>query len=70
MNGTTSQNYGSEWYAFNAGNARFYVLDSAWGDTQPRQRRASYANDYAAHFAPGTPEYTGSRTTCRPIRRS
>ena len=31
-NGSTV-NYGNEWYAFNAGSARFYVLDSAWGDT-------------------------------------
>src|SRR5947209_2322810 len=33
INGTFSSNYGSEWYAFSAGNVRFYMLDSAWGDT-------------------------------------
>ncbi len=57
VNGSTSANYGSEWYAFNAGNARFYVLDSAWGDTNGGNA-TPYANDAAAHFAPGTPEYT------------
>lgn len=56
VNGTTSSNYGSEWYAFDAGNARFYVLDSAWGDTN-RGTATPYANDALAHFAPGAPEY-------------
>ncbi|MGH8962400.1 MAG: metallophosphoesterase, partial [Jatrophihabitantaceae bacterium] len=57
VNGSTSANYGSEWYAFNAGNARFYVLDSAWGDTNGGTA-SPYADDALAHFAPGTPEYT------------
>ena len=57
VNGTTSTNYASAWYAFDAGPARFYVLTSAWGDTNPGTASV-YANDYAAHFAPGTPEYT------------
>ena len=56
VNGTTSANYASEWYAFDAGNARFYILDSAWGDTN-KGNADVYANDAAAHFAPGTPEY-------------
>jgi hypothetical protein len=56
VNGSSSANYASEWYAFDAGNARFYVLDSAWGDTNVGNGSV-YANDYAAHFAPGTPEY-------------
>ena len=56
VNGTTSTNYASAWYAFNAGPARFYVLTSAWGDTNTGTASV-YANDYAAHFAPGTPEY-------------
>ena len=56
VNGTTATNYASAWYAFNAGPARFYVLTSAWGDTNPGTASV-YANDYAAHFAPGTPEY-------------
>jgi hypothetical protein len=56
VNGSSSANYGSEWYAFDAGSARFYVLDSAWGDSNPGTASV-YANDAAAHFAPGTPEY-------------
>ncbi|MDQ1475421.1 MAG: acid phosphatase type 7, partial [Actinomycetota bacterium] len=56
VNGTTSANYASEWYAFDAGPARFYLLDSAWGDTN-KGTADVYANDAAAHFTPGTPEY-------------
>src|SRR6266576_1070333 len=56
INGTFSSNYGSEWYAFSAGNVRFYVLDSAWGDTNGGTA-SPYANDALAHFAPGTPQY-------------
>ena len=57
VNGSFAANYGSEWYAFDVGNARFYVLDSAWGDTNGGTA-TPYANDALAHFAPGTPEYT------------
>ncbi|MCW2621961.1 MAG: metallophosphoesterase, partial [Frankiales bacterium] len=56
VNGTTSSNYGSEWYAFDAGNARFYVLDAAWSDGN-KGTATAYANDALAHFAPGAPEY-------------
>jgi hypothetical protein len=56
VNGTTSAHYASEWYAFTAGNARFYVLDAAWGDSN-KGTATPYANDYAAHWAPGSPEY-------------
>jgi hypothetical protein len=56
VNGSASANYASEWYAFDAGPARFYVLDSAWGDTNGGTA-SPYANDAAAHFTPGTPEY-------------
>ena len=57
VNNTNSANYGSEWYAFSAGNARFYVLDAAWGDTNAGTGTV-YSDDAAAHFTPGTPEYT------------
>ena len=57
VNGSLASNYGSEWYAFSAGNVRLYVLDSAWGDTNAGTA-TPYANDALAHFAPGTPEYT------------
>jgi fibronectin type 3 domain-containing protein len=56
VNGSTSSNYGSEWYAFDAGNVRFYVLDAAWGDLNAGTA-SPYANDALAHFAPGAPEY-------------
>lgn len=56
VNQSASANYASEWYAFDAGNARFYVLDSAWGDANGGAA-TPYANDAAAHFAPGDPEY-------------
>jgi hypothetical protein len=49
-------NYGNEWYAFDAGPARFYVLDSAWGDTNGGAS-TPYGQDYANHWSPGSAEY-------------
>jgi hypothetical protein len=49
-------NYGNEWYAFNAGPARFYILDSAWGDTNGGTS-TPYGQDYANHFSPTSAEY-------------
>ena len=49
-------NYGDEWYAFNAGSARFYVLDSAWGDSNGGTS-TPYGQDYANHFSPTSAEY-------------
>ena len=34
VNGTTSQSQESGWYAFNAGNARYYMLTSAWSEAR------------------------------------
>jgi hypothetical protein len=56
VNGSSSANYSSAWYAFDAGPARFYVLTSAWGDTNGGTA-SPYANDAAAHFTAATPEY-------------
>jgi hypothetical protein len=56
VNGTNPAHYASEWYAFTAGNARFYMLDAAWGDSN-KGTSTVYGDDYAAHWAPGTPEY-------------
>jgi hypothetical protein len=53
----TTVNYGNEWYAFDAGPARFYILDSAWGDSNGGTS-TPYGQDYANHFAPGDAEYT------------
>jgi uncharacterized repeat protein (TIGR01451 family) len=55
LNGTTSKTYGSAWYAFNAGNTRFYVLLAAWADTNVGTANP-HKNDYDYHWAPGTPE--------------
>jgi hypothetical protein len=49
-------NYGNEWYAFNAGPARFYILDSAWGDSNGGTS-TPYGQDYANHFSPTSAEY-------------
>ena len=54
--GGSTANYGDEWYAFNAGTARFYVLDSAWGDSNGGTS-TPYGQDYANHFAPAKAEY-------------
>lgn len=56
LNGTKSADYASAWYAFDAGNARFYVLDAAWqgsnsGTVTP------YEDDYDYHWTASSPEY-------------
>ena len=56
VNGTTLGNYLSTWYAFDAGVARFYVLETAWDDGNPGTAD-SYANDYATHWTPNSPQY-------------
>jgi hypothetical protein len=55
-NGSASANYPSAWYAFDAGGARFYVLDAAWAD-QNIGTATPYANEYLSHWSPGSPEY-------------
>ena len=56
QNGITTADYPSTWYAFDAGLARFYVLDGAWDDSNVGTADL-YKNDYDAHWAPGTPQY-------------
>ena len=56
LNGTNSASYPSAWYAFDAGNARFYVLDAAWANSNVGTTDV-YENDYDYHWAPGTPQY-------------
>ena len=51
-----SSSYPSTWYAFDAGVARFYVLETAWADGNPGLAD-SYTNDYDTHWAPSTPQY-------------
>jgi hypothetical protein len=55
-NGTSSASYPSEWYAFNAGRARFYVLDAAW-DNSNVGTADLYENDYDAHWTIDSDEY-------------
>jgi hypothetical protein len=56
VNGTKPGNYPSAWYAFDAGNARFYVLEAAWASRNDGTAD-EYKNDYDTHWAPGSPEY-------------
>jgi hypothetical protein len=56
LNGTQPGGYPSAWYAFDAGGARFYVLDAAWDDAN-LGTGTDYANDYAYHWQPGSEEY-------------
>lgn len=62
-NGTFSQSQQSGWYAFDAGNARFYMLTSAWADgnlgSLPGTLRSPklYQNDYDNHWTPSSAEY-------------
>ncbi|HEY9529470.1 MAG TPA: DNRLRE domain-containing protein, partial [Anaerolineales bacterium] len=55
LNGTTSASYPSAWYAFDAGPARFYILNTAWTDSNVGTA-TEYKNDYDYHWAPGTPQ--------------
>ncbi|HEU4743934.1 MAG TPA: DNRLRE domain-containing protein, partial [Anaerolineales bacterium] len=56
LNGTNSASYPSTWYAFDAGPARFYVLKTAWAESNSGTADP-YKNDYDYHWAPGTPQW-------------
>jgi hypothetical protein len=56
LNGTISKSYASAWYAFDAGVARFYVLDAAWGESNLGTGSA-YQNDHDYHWAETSAEY-------------
>jgi hypothetical protein len=49
VNGSTPMSFPSAWYAFNAGRARFYVLEAAWKDSNVGGG-SLYRNDYEAHW--------------------
>jgi hypothetical protein len=55
-NKTTSANYPSSWFAFDAGPARFYVLEAAWSNANVGGANL-YQNDYDNHWTPSSPEY-------------
>ena len=56
FNNTSSKSYPSEWYAFDAGRARFYVLDAAWSNANVGDADL-YENDYDAHWTSSRAEY-------------
>jgi hypothetical protein len=56
LNGTSSASYPSVWYAFDAGNARFYVLDVAWADGNVGTA-TDYENDADYHWTTSSAEY-------------
>jgi hypothetical protein len=56
LNGTTAGNYPSAWYAFDAGRARFYVLEAAWTEGNVGSASA-YEIDYDYHWTPSSAEY-------------
>jgi hypothetical protein len=56
LNGTASATYPSAWYAFDYGQARFYVLEAAWANSNTGTG-SLYQNDYDYHWASGSPEY-------------
>jgi hypothetical protein len=56
VNGTFSKAYPSAWYAFNAGAARFYVLDATWSNANLGSG-SLYENDYDAHWSVTSDEY-------------
>ncbi len=56
VNNSASASYPSGWYAFDAGNARFYVLDAAWADGNVGTA-SPYQNDRDAHWITSSAEY-------------
>lgn len=56
LNGTIEASYPAAYYAFDAGNARFYVLDTAWADANVGLADL-YKNDYDYHWTPTSEEY-------------
>lgn len=56
LDGTTSRVYPSAWYAFDAGPARFYILNAAW-DGGNVGTASEYQLDYDYHWAPDSAQY-------------
>lgn len=54
-NGTTSASLPSAWYAFDVGNARFYVLTASWNTNNGTAN--SYQNDYDNHWTQASAQY-------------
>ena len=56
VNGTKSASYPSDWYAFDAGKARFYILEASWANSNVGTSNL-YGDDAAAHWSVSSPEY-------------
>lgn len=66
IDGAKATSYPTSYYAFSAGDVRFYMLDAAWGDTNTGTATggtcgspcAAYEVDHDAHWTATSPEYT------------
>jgi hypothetical protein len=67
-NRTRSASYPTSWYAFNAGPARFYVLQASWADSNVGDSTL-YENDYDAHWRRHSAEYRWLRHDLRTHHR-
>ena len=56
QNGANSMKAPSAWYAFDVGKTRFYMLTTAWGDTNVGNSN-DYGMDYAYRWQQNSPEY-------------
>ena len=57
LDGTTSANYPTIYYAIDAGLARIYFLDAVWSDTNIGTASSPYQVDYHYKWMPSSPEY-------------
>jgi hypothetical protein len=58
IDGTTSSSYPSVWYAFTAGNVRFYILNADWNDNNVGTATGgAYQVDRDYHWQTTSPEY-------------
>ncbi|MDQ1744018.1 MAG: acid phosphatase type 7 [Pseudonocardiales bacterium] len=58
LDGTTAASYPSVWYAFNAGGARFYILNADWNDNNfGTAAGGAYQVDRDYHWQSSSPEY-------------
>ncbi len=55
--GTSALSLPSTWYAFDAGRARFYILQAAWSDSNGGENSDPYEVDAAYQWTPGSPQY-------------
>jgi len=60
-NGTQSKSYPSAWYAFDAGLARFYVLQAAWPNSN-LGTADMYRNDHDVHWRTSSAEMRPARS--------